>query len=315
MNQRARQTVPWVFQAIAAASIALLALSANSQSAAPQPVTMADTLRPIPGAALDAVIKPFPRLKFPSESDTLSSFSNLENKVFRPDSGTGPFPAIVLVPTCGGTTNRPEIRERTKEFLGAGYLVLVVENYVPRGQRNCRNQVVTGALVWRDVVDALAHLHTMKEVDKSRVYQVGYSIGAWSAAALSSRAINAYFGSNLRFRASVGWYGSCAFQAGPAARTSYLLRADMEHPVLLLMSEADKETPPRPYCFPLLDELKAAGKPVEWHLYETATHSWDTPSGYTLEDNGWGERVVNRFDAATTVDATRRTLEFLERNK
>ena len=253
MNQRARQTVPWVFQAIAAASIALLALPANSQSAAPLPVTMADTLRPIPGAALDAVIKPFPRLKFPSESDTLSSFSNLENKVFRPDSGTGPFPAIVLVPTCGGTTNRPEIRERTKEFLGAGYLVLVVENYVPRGQRNCRNQVVTGALVWRDVVDALAHLHTMKEVDKSRVYQVGYSMGAMSAAALSSRAINAYFGSSLRFKASVGWYGSCASQAGPAARTSYLLRADMEHPVLLLMSEADKETPPRPYCFPLLD--------------------------------------------------------------
>lgn len=276
---------------------------------------MSDTTRPIPGAMLDAVIKPFPRLKFPAEATTLSALSNLDNRVFRPDTGTGPFPSVVLVPSCGGTTNRPEIRERTKEFLEAGYLVLVVENYVPRGQTTCRNQVVTGALIWRDVVDALIHLHGMKEVDKSRIYQVGYSAGAMSAAALSSRAINAYFETNLRFRASVGWYGSCAQQPGPSARTSYLLRADMEHPVLLLMSEADKETPARPYCFPLLEELKAAGKPIEWHLYDTPTHAWDVRSGYTLGDNGWGERVVNQFDAATTADATRRTLAFLEKHK
>ncbi len=315
MLQSTLLTVSWTRLALASALMSLLSLSANSQGNAPKPVTMAETIRPIPGAMLDAVIKPFPRLKFPSESETLSLLSNIENKVFRPDSGTGPFPAIVLVPTCGGTTNRPEIRERAKEFLDAGYLVLILENYVPRGQRTCRNQVVTGALVWRDVVDALIHLHAMEEVDKSRIYQVGYSAGAMAAAALSSRAINAYFDTSLRFKASVGWYGSCAFQTGPAARTSYLLRADMEHPVLMLMSEADKETPPRPFCFPLLDELKAAGKPIEWHLYETATHSWDTPGGYILDDNGWGERVVNRFDAATTADATRRTLDFLERHK
>lgn len=297
--------------------LAMLALAASMSGNAqvPRPVMMNDTNRPIPGAMLDAVIKPFPRLKFPSEPDTLSVLSNLENRVFRPESGPGPFPAIVLVPSCGGTTNRLEIRERTKEFVEAGYLVLVLENYVPRGQVNCRNQVVTGALVWRDVVDALTHLHGMKEVDRSRIYQVGYSMGAGSAAALSSRAINTYFETKLRFRASVGWYGSCASQPGPSARTSYLLRADMEHPVLLLMSEADKETPARPYCFPLLEELKAAGKPIEWHLYETPTHAWDVRNGYVLPDNGWGERVVNQFDAATTMDATRRTLAFLEKHK
>ncbi len=295
--------------------LSLFSLSAHSQGSAPRPVTMADTNRPIPGAMLDAVIKPFPRLKFPPVSDTLSLLSHLENKVFRPDAQADSYPAIVLVPTCGGTTNRPEIRERAKEFLSAGYVVLILENYVPRGQRHCRNQVVTAALVWRDAVDALIHLNTMKEVDKSRIYLVGYSIGAMAAAALSSRAINAYFDTKLRFKASVGWYGSCAMQPGPAGRTSYFLRADMEHPLLLLMSEADKETPPRPYCFPLLDELKAAGKPIEWHLYESVTHSWDTPGGYILDDNGWGERVVNRFDAATTADATRRTLDFLQRHK
>lgn len=315
MNQQDVQTRLRTREVLPLILMCVLPLLASAQGDPPRPVTMADTNRPIPNAMLDAVIKPFPRLKFPTESDALSILSNLENRAFRPATGAGPFPAIVLVPTCGGTTNRPEIRERTKEFLEAGYIVLVIENYVPRGQQHCRNAVVTSALVWRDVVDALIHLHTMREVDKSRIYQVGYSQGAFSAAALSSRAINSYFGTELRFRASVGWYGSCAQQPSPTARTSYFLRADMEHPVLLLMSEADKETPPRPYCFPLLEELKAAGKPVEWHLYEATTHSWDTRSGYTLSDNGWGERVVNKFDAATTADATRRTLEFLERHK
>lgn len=301
---------------VTAAALALfLAGLVHAQGAGPRPVSMADTTRPIPGALLDAVIKPFARLKFPSEPSTLSVFSNLENKVFKPAEGDGPFPAIVLVPTCGGTVQNQAIPERTKEFLAAGLLVLVLENYAPRGQRDCRNGTVTGALVWRDAVDALIHLHTMKQVDKSRIYQVGYSMGAGSVAALSSRAIMDYFGTNLRFRASVGWYGACAVQPGPAARTSYLVRADMEQPVLMLMSEADRETPARPFCFPLLDELKAAGKPVEWHLYDTATHAWDAPAGYVLDNNGWGERVINRYDAATTADATRRTLLFLDKHK
>ena len=287
---------------------------AQAQMDTRQPVSLEDTNRIIPAGLLDSAIKPFPRLKFPSELKTFSSSSNIENAIFKPTQGEGPFPAIVLVPTCGGTSGRPEIAERTQEFLSAGYAVLVLENYKPRGQKNCRNNVVTGALIWRDVIDALAHLHTLKDVNKDRIYQVGYSIGAFSAAALSSRAINAYFDNPLRFKASVGWYGSCASQSSPKSRVSYLLRADMEHPVLMLMSEADKETPARPFCFPLLDQLKAAGRPIDWFFYDKATHSWDDRTGYTLPDNGWGETVVNTYDAKTTEDAIRRTLEFLSRH-
>lgn len=292
----------------------ILATSLQAQTNTRPSVTMQDTNRAIPAGALDAVIKPFARLKFSTEVNTWSGGANLENTIFKPNSSSGPFPSIVLVPTCGGTVGRPEIAERTKEFLDAGYLVLILENYKPRGQRSCRNNVVTGALVWRDIIDALTHLHTLKEVDKNRIYQVGYSMGGFSAAALSSQAINSYFDNPLRFRASVGWYGSCAQQESSGARVSYLLRADMSHPVLMLMSEADKETPVRPYCFPLLDELKAAGKPIEWYLYDKATHSWDDRKGYTLPNNGFGEAVANVFDAATTSDATKRTLEFLSKH-
>lgn len=288
-------------------------LSLQAQPVAPAPGTMAAALRSLPPGILDRLIKPFEPLKFATEVKKLSVFSSLGNAVFQPD-GEGPFPAIVVTHSCGGV-DTPNLRERMNELLNAGYLVLMLDSFKPRGQKDCRNGVITGPLVWRDAVDALAHLHTLKEVDKTRIYQVGYSMGSQAAAALSSPSVNAYFNSTHRFRASVGWYAGCGYQHGPGANVSHYLRADTDHPIFLLIADADKETPTRPFCFPLLDELKAAGKPVEWHIYGgTTTHAWDLRSGYTMT-NGWGEFVVNTYDANATVDATQRTLAFLKRNQ
>lgn len=285
----------------------------QAQPVTPKPGTMAAALRALPPGILDRFIKPFEPLKFSTEVKTLSVFSSLGNAVFKPE-GDGPFPSIVVTHSCGGV-DQPQLRERMKELLEAGYLVLMLDSFKPRGQTECRNGVITGPLVWRDIVDALAHLHTLKEVDKSRIYQVGYSMGSISAAALSSPSVNDYFKSAHRFRASVGWYGSCGSQPTPSANVSHVLRADTDRPVLLLMADADKETPIRPFCFPLLEEMKAAGKPVDWHIYGgTTTHAWDVRSGYTMT-NGWGELVVNTYDAKATEDATRRTLEFLRKHQ
>ena len=274
--------------------------------------TMAAALRPIAPGSLDRFIKPFEPLKFASEVKTLGTLSSLGNAVVKPE-GAGPFPSVVVTHSCGGV-DTPALAERMKELLGAGYLVLMLDSFKPRGQKDCRSNVVNNPLVWRDALDALAHLHTLQEVDTTRIYQVGYSMGSFSAAALSSPSVTAYFNSKHRFKASVGWYGSCGFQANPQVRDSHFLRADTDTPLLLLMADADKETPLRPFCFPLLDELKAAGKPVEWHLYGVpTTHAWDVRPGYTMT-TGWGERVINSFDGKATEDATRRTLEFLKRH-
>lgn len=285
----------------------------QAQTISPTPGTMAAALSPLTPGSLDRFIKPFEPLKFATEVKTLSLFSSLGNAIFKPE-GEGPFPSIVVTHSCGGV-DVPQLRERMKELLNAGYLVLMLDSFKPRGQKDCRNGVITNPLVWRDVVDALAHLHTLKEVDESRIYQVGYSMGSFSAAALSSPSVNAYFNSPHRFRASVGWYGSCGYQTNPGARASHFLRADTDRPVLLLMADADKEASIRPFCFPLLEELKAAGKPVDWHIYgDRTTHAWDMRSGYTMT-NGWGEMVVNNYDAKATDDATQRTLEFLKKNQ
>jgi dienelactone hydrolase len=266
----------------------------------------------IRAGSLDRFIQPFAPLKFSSEVKRLGMFSNLSNAVFKP-AGNGPFPAVVVVHSCGGVTT-PQIRDRAKELLEAGYLILMLDSFGPRGQTSCRNDVVQLPLVVRDTVDALAHLHTLKEVDTTRIFLVGYSMGSFTAAVLASESYHWYFNSKHRFKALVGWYGSCGSQWTSSSRVTHYVRADTSQPLLLLMAEGDRESPITPYCFPLLDELKATGAPVEWHIYAPpVTHAWDHP-GYTMT-TGWGEYVVNRHDAKATEDATRRTLEFLKRHQ
>lgn len=250
------------------------------------------------------------------EPKELGMFTSQENQLMVPDGfkpGGAALPAVVLVPTCGGT--KASTRERMKEFLAAGYAVLTVESYKPRFTPSCRANVVTAPVVLKDTYAALAALQTVPWVAKDRIFQVGYSMGAFAAAWVSSPSNAANSQSAYRFRASVGHYGSCSFQGSAQFIVMPFLRRDVDRPVLMLMSDGDVETPSAA-CFPLLEELKAAEKPVSWHLYSGVTHAWDQSesNGYSFT-NGWGKQVVYRHDPATTQDATRRTMEFLAQFK
>ncbi|MEK7344719.1 MAG: dienelactone hydrolase family protein [Pseudomonadota bacterium] len=230
---------------------------------------------------------------------------------FKPDGAT--WATIVVVPTCGGT--KASTRDRIKEFLNAGYAVLTVESYKPRMTPNCRAQVVTPPTVFKDTLDALQALQTVPWVNKDRIFQVGYSMGGFAAAWVSSPSNTAQTQSKYRFRASVGHYGSCAYQNSLTALVLPFLRNDIDQPLLMLMADGDLETPSE-RCFPQLEELKAAGKAVQWHIYPGVTHAWDQAesNGYGFT-NGWGKQVIYRYDRNTTEDATRRTLAFLAQFK
>src|SRR5271166_5671102 len=54
-------------------------------------------------------------------------------KLYAPE-GAGPFPAIVISHTCGPL--REHVFEWAQRFLGAGYVVLVVDHLGPRGRSN-----------------------------------------------------------------------------------------------------------------------------------------------------------------------------------
>lgn len=243
-------------------------------------------------------------------------FTTPENQLLVPDGfkpDAGGWPAVVVTPTCGGT--KASTRERIKEFLGAGYAVLTVESYKPRNTPSCRPGVVNPPTVFTDTLDALAALHTVAWINKNRIFQVGYSMGGFTAAWVASASNVGQTHGAQRFIASVGHYGSCAYQHNATALKLPFLRRDSDRPLLMLMAENDLETPAA-WCFPLLEEMKAAGQNVSGHIYPSMTHAWDQPesNGYSFT-NGWGKQVVYRYDRATTQDATRRTLEFLEQFK
>lgn len=242
----------------------------------------------------------YPDLSFPEAAKEMGFFSSKSNGIFKP-AGEGPFPAVVLVHTCGGL--QPHMTERAQDLLAAGYLVLILDSYGPRNHTAfCMPSGVQAPRVYKDAFDALRHLGRLKEVDASRIYLVGLSLGSFVAASVSSPEIARLVGSEQRFRASVGWYGSCTFDVSPYPKWQ-LVHPDLDKPLLLLMAKSDSETPIKD-CFPLLDELKAQGKPVAWHVYEDATHAWDKSDanrGYV-------------YSAATTKDAIQRTIDFLKQN-
>lgn len=245
-------------------------------------------------------IPQYPDLKFSSEAKSLGFFSSVSNGIFKPE-GDGPFPAVVLVHTCGGIQSH--ITDRAKELIAAGFVVLVQDSYGPRGHTVfCTASGVGAPRVYKDSFDALKHLAQMKLVDSSRIYLVGLSLGSFAAAAVSSPEVARWVGASERFRASVGWYGACTFDVGPYPKWE-LIRRDVDRPVLMLMAKEDSETPIAD-CFPLLENLKSEGKPVAWHVYEGATHGWDKSNA----TRGY------QYNGEVTADAMRRTLDFLKQH-
>lgn len=238
----------------------------------------------------------------------LTDVQTLGNRIYTPD-GPGPFPAVVINHTAGGVSRH--LLVHAKELIASGFAVLVVDSFGPRGIRS--GGALFPAEVAKDAYDALAQLQGRSYIDRNRIFQTGYSLGGYASALLGSPLGAEAFKASGRFRATVGNYGSCAMvQEGSSAQQLEMLSADSDRPILMLMAELDIETPPR-HCFPLLEEMKAAGKDLHWHVYPKTTHGWDK-----AENNGFvyrlnGETMTYRYDEAVAKDATRRMIEFYNR--
>lgn len=242
-----------------------------------------------------------------------TSVQALANKVYAPE-GNGPFPAVVVSQTKGMSEH---LRVHAKELIDAGFAVLVVDTFGPRGYKAGVNEPLPAEFA-KDAYDALAHLLALPYIDKSRIFQTGYSYGGMAAALLASPEGAKELKAQGRFRATVANYGACAMAspyAGGQSKASYMdmLSADSDRPILMLMGELDIETPPKT-CFPLLEQMKAAGKDVHWHIYPNTTHGWDKAehNGLVYRTNS-GETMAYRYDAAVAKDASERMIAFFNR--
>jgi hypothetical protein len=101
------------------------------------------------------------------------------SKMFKPE-GVGPFPAVVILPTCAGHLSRHAFDVWAKAALGRGYAVLVVDPLTPRGvtvpAENCRPPTkVRETRLRKDAFDAAEHLRRQSFVDPERTATIGPS--------------------------------------------------------------------------------------------------------------------------------------------
>jgi dienelactone hydrolase len=198
-----------------------------------------------------------------------------------------------------------------------GYVVLLIDAMGPRGIDTVCFGPKEGLNFARGVKDAFQaaeHLRRFDFVDGNRVGLAGYSWGAMVGVLASSKGWGETLGGGGRFNAVISMYPGC-FTIRPRQGAPYeIARDDIDRPLLVLMGEADTETPPQD-CIDRLNPAKAAGAPVEMHVYPGTTHCWDCPQldGFSKVDFR-GNQVSYRYDSGVTKDSEERMFAFLERS-
>jgi dienelactone hydrolase len=274
---------------------------------------------PWPPERIQASARNAPDLTYPKEPSKLSTFSSPQMAVYKPE-GDGPFPAVVLQHQCGGLRNGQwqnlAMLDWARTAVAHGYVALVVDSLGPRSVESVCMGPRNGVTFSRGTRDALlagAHLRTLPFVDKERIAMAGYSWGAMAAVLASGKLWADSLGDGFRFRAAVAFYPGCFTLTPPTGPRYEIVNGDIDRPLLVLMGGQDTETPAAE-CAAKLEPTKAAGAPIQLHLYPQATHCWDCKNLNNFRKvDARGTQVVYRYDADLTKDAEQRMFEFLDK--
>jgi dienelactone hydrolase len=105
----------------------------------------------------------------------------------RPE-GSGPFPAIMMVPGCYGFAdplNKDHYLKTTKELKDQGFAVVKVDIFSARGRKNCGE--VIPEEVTEDILTAARYLRTLPFIKATAINVIGWSFGGDIALAALSK--------------------------------------------------------------------------------------------------------------------------------
>lgn len=218
-------------------------------------------------------------LVWPEKAQPAAELKDHQMGLYVP-TGAGPFPAVVLSPTCGGVG--AHMKEWARFMLDAGYAVLILDHMTQRQAGNiCGKR--SDLHFWQGTKDAYAaldYLATVPSIDAKKVSLVGFSWGGAVAYFLASKSMASDSSmrskSRLRYAATVGVYPVCHHWAWGSIPEIAFIRPDVDRPVLSLMAQLDHEEPTA-HCEKMLQMLQSAGQPVQWQVYVDTTHAWDRP--------------------------------------
>lgn len=205
-------------------------------------------------------------------------------------SGTGRFPAVVILHGCSGLSSGPiETADRLRL---AGYVALAIDSLGPRGIDD-----VCGGSVAQEF-DAHAALHYLSQqdfVDPGRVAVLGYSMGGAAVLRIAREGNMSEF--DERFRAAVAYYPGC--DENPAAMTA---------PTMILIGAADDWTPAEA-CRELAERLQKTGTPIDLTIYPGAYHAFNFSQAKPGFRNKFGHWI--EYDEAAAKDAEAKLRAFL----
>jgi len=217
-----------------------------------------------------------------------SATQSLADELIRPE-GSGPFPAVILMHSCGGI--RPYHVDWGGFLRDNGYVSIVVDSFGPRGiEQMCSNRssAAPGAVPDRvkDAYKALAYLKTLPFVDGQRVAVMGWSHGGTTA-------LEAVTGEHVeKFSAAVALYPDC--------RDS---QAASKLPSLILVGDYDDWTPSK-NC----EAIKARTPSINLKVYPSTYHSFDDPR--FLRGTAYVGHML-QYNELATRDAHAQVLQFL----
>ncbi|MVA97711.1 prolyl oligopeptidase family serine peptidase [Nitratireductor sp. CAU 1489] len=218
-------------------------------------------------------------------------------------AGDGPFPAVIVMPGCGG--NSPPavargLRAHARALNAAGFAAAIIDVLSPRGLDTiCARAALLARLtkaVPADIADAAARLGRLRRVDARRLAFLGQSFGG-------SVALEMAAGAGGRFAAIVAYYPWCADGYGRAGMSRFTT------PVLILTGLDDDWTPAE-RCTRL---RPASGSyPARIVAYRGAHHSFDLPGLPRQKVPGVGGAKTVGGNPAAGADSRRRYLAFLK---
>jgi dienelactone hydrolase len=238
-------------------------------------------------------------VSFPNARLGSGSTMQINGLLAKPE-GNGPFPAVVLLHTCGG------VEDHTKwvwpdALRQKGYVTLTVDSFGSRGLGKCPNALVSGGSALLDLsADAfggLDYLASLPFVDKERIGVVGFSLGG----RVIKDGILAYAlvrpqGAS-RFKAAVSLYGSCG---------SYFRGFNGSYPFHLLEIAGEND-------INILKECRTVKNPeFEMRVLPGAYHAWDQADATTIRPDVAGNPRL--YDYRATKESEKIVLEFLAKN-
>ena len=185
--------------------------------------------------------------------------------------GSGRFPVVLLVHSCGGVG--ANVDGWAQEFNSIGVAAFLVDSFTGRGiVQTCSDQSQLGHLAMiYDAFRALDLLSKHPRIDASRIAVMGFSKGGFAALYSSMKRFQRMYGpSNVEFAAYLPFYARC--------ETHYIDDEQVsDRPIRIFHGEADDYVPVAP-CRAYAERLRKTGADVQITVYPGARHAFDNAS-------------------------------------